>query len=109
MGPGSPSVLTNNPVAIEQHVEWIRDCIRYMNEKGLVRIESKEEEAEAWMNHVNDEANKTLLPMAASSWYLGANVEGKPRAFLPYAGGMAHYAQLCRSIADDGYRSFTLR
>lgn len=109
MGPGSPSVLTNNPVAIEQHVEWIRDCISAMLERGLTRIEPDLAAAAEWVQEVNRAANKTLLPMASSSWYLGANVPGKPRAFMPYAGGMAYYARLSREIAEDDYRGFVKR
>jgi len=109
MGPGSPSVLTNNPVAIEQHVEWIRNCIKDMTIQGLTRIEPEAEAASEWGKEVNAAANRTLLPMASSSWYLGANVPGKPRAFMPYAGGMAHYARHCAEIAGDNYRGFSLR
>lgn len=108
-GPGSPSVLTNMPVAIEQHVDWITDCIRHMREEGLELIEAKLDAAEGWVSHVNEAANATLLPMASSSWYLGANVPGKPQVFMPYAGGMAHYADICSEVAQDGYRGFALR
>jgi cation diffusion facilitator CzcD-associated flavoprotein CzcO len=107
-GPGSPSVLTNMPVAIEQHTQWITACIAHMRAQGLSRIETTEAEAEAWVAHVNEAAQATLLPLANSSWYLGANVPGKPRVFMPYAGGMAHYARLCDDVARDGYRGFTL-
>ena len=107
-GPGSPSVLTNNPVAIEQHVDWITDCIRHMGEHGLHRIEPEPAAVEAWVKEVNAAADATLLPMASSSWYLGANIPGKPRVFMPYAGGMAHYARLCAGVARDGYRGFSL-
>ena len=108
-GPGSPSVLTNMPVAIEQHVDWITECIRHMRDDGLERIEPNAEAAETWVEHVNEAANATLLPMASSSWYLGANVPGKPRVFMPYAGGMARYAGICKDVAQDGYRGFALR
>ncbi|MXP65291.1 NAD(P)/FAD-dependent oxidoreductase [Roseomonas sp. M0104] len=105
-GPGSPSVLTNMPVAIEQHVEWITECIRTMRDEGLTRIEADPAAAERWVAHVNDAANATLLPLANSSWYLGANVPGKPRVFMPYAGGMANYARICREVAEKGYEGF---
>jgi len=108
-GPGSPSVLTNMPVAIEQHVDWITACIGHMRKRGLHRIEAKPEAAEAWVEEVNAAAAATLLPMASSSWYLGANVPGKPRVFMPYAGGMARYARTCAAVAQDGYRGFDLR
>ena len=108
-GPGSPSVLTNMPVAIEQHVDWITACIRHMRETGRRRIEAEPAAVEDWVAHVNEAANATLLPMANSSWYLGANVPGKPRVFMPYAGGMNRYAETCAAVARDGYRGFALR
>lgn len=107
-GPGSPSVLCNMPIAIEQHVDWITGCIREMRAKGRRRIEAKPDAAERWVEHVNEAANATLLPMASSSWYLGANVPGKPRVFMPYAGGFARYAEICRDVAQNDYRGFTL-
>ena len=107
-GPGSPSVLTNMPVAIEQHVEWITDCIAHMRARGASRIEPAAPAVEAWMGQVHDAAHATLLPQAASSWYLGANVPGKPRVFMPYAGGMARYRAICQEVAADGYRGFAL-
>jgi cation diffusion facilitator CzcD-associated flavoprotein CzcO len=107
-GPGSPSVLCNMPVAIEQHVNWITDCIRDMRAKGLGRIEAKAASAERWVEDVNEAANATLLPMASSSWYLGANVPGKPRVFMPYAGGLARYTDICNDVAQNGYRGFVL-
>ncbi|GAC1550035.1 MAG: NAD(P)/FAD-dependent oxidoreductase [Beijerinckiaceae bacterium] len=108
-GPGSPSVLTNMPVAIEQHTQWITECIRHMREKGLERIETSQEACDKWVDHVNAAANDTLLPLANSSWYLGANVPGKPRVFMPYAGGMAHYANICAEVAKENYKGFVVR
>ena len=108
-GPGSPSVLTNMPVAIEQHTQWITACIRHMREKGLKSIEAMPDASDKWIEHVNEAANATLLPLANSSWYLGANVPGKPRVFMPYAGGMAHYAKICADVAEDRYRGFEMR
>jgi cation diffusion facilitator CzcD-associated flavoprotein CzcO len=105
-GPGSPSVLTNMPTSIEQHVDWIADCIADLREGGLDRIEATEEAEQAWGEHVEDAAHATLLPLAASSWYLGANVPGKPRVFLPYAGGFAAYARRCAEVAESGYQGF---
>ena len=107
-GPGSPSVLTNMPVAIEQHARWIADCIAHMREHGFHHIEASPEAADAWTAHVNEAAEATLLPMASSSWYLGANVPGKPRVFMPYAGGMARYAATCAEVAKDAYRGFAV-
>ncbi|HEX2943688.1 MAG TPA: NAD(P)/FAD-dependent oxidoreductase [Rhodopila sp.] len=107
-GPGSPSVLCNMPVPIEQHVEWIADCIRHMRENGIARIEAQPEAAEKWVEHVNDAANATLLPQAGHSWYLGANVPGKPRVFMPYAGGMARYRDICADVVKRNYEGFSL-
>lgn len=107
-GPGSPSVLCNMPIAIEQHVDWITNCIRDLRAKGLTRIEARPEAAESWVAEVNDAANATLLPMASSSWYLGANVPGKPRVFMPYAGGLAKYTGICAEVVRSDYRGFSL-
>jgi len=107
-GPGSPSVLCNMPVAIEQHVEWITDCIAYMRLHRLERIEARAEAMDLWVGEVNAAANATLLPLAQHSWYLGANVPGKPRVFMPYAGGMAHYRKICADVAAKDYRGFAL-
>jgi len=107
-GPGSPSVLCNMPVAIEQHVEWITDCIAHMRQHGLKRIEPTNEAMDSWVAQVNATAEATLLPQAKHSWYLGANVPGKPRVFMPYAGGMAHYRKICADVAARNYEGFTL-
>jgi cation diffusion facilitator CzcD-associated flavoprotein CzcO len=107
-GPGSPSVLCNMPVAIEQHAEWISDCIAAMRERGLERIEPKPEAMDEWVAQVNAAADATLLPQATHSWYLGANVPGKPRVFMPYAGGMAHYRRICADVAAKDYEGFVL-
>jgi cation diffusion facilitator CzcD-associated flavoprotein CzcO len=107
-GPGSPSVLTNMPVAIEQHTQWITECIGYMRANGLKRIETTHEASDKWVDHVNEAANATLLPLANSSWYLGANIPGKPRVFMPYAGGMARYAKICADVARESYKGFVI-
>ena len=107
-GPGSPSVLCNMPVAIEQHVEWIRDCISYMEENKISSIEATEDSMDKWVAHVNDAANVTLMPHAKQTWYYGANVPGKPRVFMPYAGGMARYRAICNDIAQQNYAGFKL-
>jgi cation diffusion facilitator CzcD-associated flavoprotein CzcO len=107
-GPGSPSVLCNMPVAIEQHVEWITDCIAHMRKKGLTRIEATEESMQDWVAKVNAAANATVLPQARHSWYLGANIPGKPRVFMPYAGGMTRYRKICTEVAARNYEGFTL-
>ena len=107
-GPGSPSVLCNMPVAIEQHVEWITDCIAHVRNHGLKRIEPSNEAQDSWVAQVNAAAEATLLPQAKHSWYLGANIPGKPRVFMPYAGGMAHYRKICADVAAKNYAGFRL-
>ena len=104
-GPGSPSVLSNMPVSIEQHVEWIADCIQHLRRQNLHSIEATEEAQQAWDAHVNEVAHTTLFPQA-DSWYMGANIPGKPRVFMPYAGGVGAYRQLCADIAVKGYEGF---
>jgi cyclohexanone monooxygenase len=106
-GPGSPSVLSNVVVSIEQHVDWIADCIAALREQGVARIEATEEAQDAWMDHVAEVAGYTLFPRAAS-WYVGANVPGKPRVFMPYVGGVGPYRERCTQIATNGYEGFTL-
>jgi cation diffusion facilitator CzcD-associated flavoprotein CzcO len=105
-GPGSPSVLVNMPVAIEQHVEWITDCIAHMRSKGFKRIEPESKSVIRWQADVQEAANATLLPTVKHSWYLGANVPGKPRVFMPYVGGMARYRKICADIAANNYEGF---
>jgi cation diffusion facilitator CzcD-associated flavoprotein CzcO len=107
-GPGSPSVLCNMPVAIEQHADWITDCIEHLNANGLERIEARIEAVDKWVAEVNEAADKTVLPLARHSWYLGANIPGKPRVFMPYAGGMVRYRQICAEVAARGYEGFML-
>ncbi len=86
-GPGSPSVLVNMVIGIEQHIDWITDCMRHMREAGAPTIEPTMEAEDKWVAHVNAEADLTLFPQA-NSWYLGANVPGKARVFMPYVGGI---------------------
>ncbi len=107
-GPGSPSVLTNMPAAVEQHVEWITDCIAYMTKNNHTTIESPESSVESWVNETNAEAAKTLLPKVTHSWYLGANIPGKPRLFMPYAGGLDKYRDICQKAADNKYKGFAI-
>jgi cation diffusion facilitator CzcD-associated flavoprotein CzcO len=107
-GPGSPSVLCNMPVAVEQHADWITNCIGYMCGKGLERIEALPEAMGKWVAEVNEVANRTLLPMAKHSWYLGANIPGKPRVFMPYAGGMIQYREICQNVVERDYEGFLL-
>ena len=84
-GPGSPSVLSNMVQSIEQHVEWISDCVSYMESRGLRHIEAKAESEQAWGEQVNAIADQTIFP-SCNSWYLGANIPGKPRVFMPFLG-----------------------
>ena len=107
-GPGSPSVLTNMPMAIEQHVEWVRDCISFMMTKEYSSIEARSNLAEKWGQEVNSVANKTLLPTVKHSWYLGANIPGKPRVFMPYAGGLPRYSKICNEVKDNDFEDFIL-
>ena len=104
-GPGSPSVLSNMLVSIEQHVDFICDCVEYMRTQGHRRFDTSLEKEAEWGNHVNDVANATLFPKAGS-WYMGANIPGKPRMFMPYAGGGGGYREICDGVARDGYRGF---
>jgi cation diffusion facilitator CzcD-associated flavoprotein CzcO len=106
-GPGSPAVLANMPTAIEQHVDWIADCIAYMRARGLTRIEATAEAENAWVDHVHDVASHTLYPLA-NSWYLGANIPGKKRVFMPYVGGFLPYTTRCAQVAERGYEGFAL-
>jgi len=106
-GPGSPSVLSNVVVSIEQHVDWIADCINYLRSGGIQRIDASRDVEDKWVNHVNEVANTTLYPRAAS-WYMGANIPGKTRVFMPYIGGVGAYRQTCTEIARSGYEGFLL-
>ena len=101
-GPGSPSVLTNMIAAIEQHVDWIADCIAHMRAKGLVRIDADAQAQADWAAEVRQMADYTVMG-GANSWYTGANVPGKPRVFLAYVAGLDVYAERCEQIARDGY------
>jgi cation diffusion facilitator CzcD-associated flavoprotein CzcO/acetyl esterase/lipase len=106
-GPGSPSVLSNMMVSIEQHVEWVCDTLRYMDLSGIDTIEPTETAEAGWVQHVNDYADITLFP-TADSWYMGANVPGKPRLFLPYIGGVDRYRKACDEVVEQGYLGFRL-
>jgi cyclohexanone monooxygenase len=105
-GPGSPSVLANMIPAIEQHVDWIADCIVHMRERDFGRIEALAEAETAWVAHVNEIANRTIYP-TCNSWYVGANIPGKPRVFTPYL-GFPPYKKKCDEVAAKGYEGFQL-
>ncbi len=102
-GPGSPSVIGNVITNCEQHVDWIADCVTYMRRRNLGTIEPDAAAQEAWVAHVAEVANRTLFPKA-NSWYLGVNIPGKPRVFMPYIG--EGYRTTCKKIVADGYTGF---
>ena len=106
-GPGSPSVLSNMIVSIEQHVDWITDCVGYMRGRGFKTMEAEREAEDKWVAHVNEVAHGTLYPQA-NSWYMGANIPGKPRIFMPYIGGVGAYRQICNDVAAKGYEGFKM-
>ncbi len=106
-GPLSPSVLTNMVVSIEQHVEWVSDCIAHLRANGLGVIEATPEAEAGWVEHVAEVGAMTLFPRA-DSWYMGANVPGKARYFLPYVGGVGPYREVCDGVAASGYQGFTM-
>ena len=106
-GPGSPSVLSNMVVSIEQHVEWVTDCLAYMRDHGFETIEPTTTAEEGWNQHNQDCAAITLHPLA-NSWYMGANVPGKPRVFYPYIGGVDFYRAACEDVAAKDYLGFRL-
>jgi cyclohexanone monooxygenase len=105
-GPGSPSVLTNMVTSIEHHIEWITDCLDHLRSEGYDTIEATRQAAEEWVAYVNAVAGTTLFT-TCNSWYLGANIPGKPRVFMPLF-GFAPYVGTCADIAADGYRGFRL-
>ena len=108
-GPGSPSVLSNVIVSIEQHVDWIADCLSYLRGHDLHVIEAEEQAESDWVAHVNEVAKGTMFTApTCNSWYLGSNIPGKPRIFMPYVAGVHTYRQKCDEIAADGYRGFAL-
>ncbi|MEN9727605.1 MAG: hypothetical protein RL434_1971 [Pseudomonadota bacterium] len=106
-GPGSPSVLGNMPTSIEQHVDWICDCLTHMRQHGATLIEPAPEAELEWGQHVKELADATLFPQT-DSWYMGANIPGKPRVFMPYIGGFGTYRRLCEDVAAKGYEGFLL-
>jgi cyclohexanone monooxygenase len=97
----------NMPVAIEQHVDWIADCLEYLREHGWTRIEATEDAQEAWVEHVAELGEASLF-VRANSWYVGANIPGKPRVIMPYTGGQPMYRERCDAVADAGYEGFVL-
>ena len=107
-GPGSPSVKSNMVSSIEQHVDWITDCLQYLQSNDVASIEPDLGQQDRWVQHVNDVADATLYPLA-NSWYTGANIPGKPRVFMPYVAGLDKYRVICDGIAAKGYEGFVLK
>ncbi|WP_420752605.1 flavin-containing monooxygenase [Rhodococcus sp. O3] len=106
-GPGSPGPLANMVLTSEQHLDWIVDCIEYVDERGAVTVEADPDAVDAWVAELNERASTTLFP-SANSWYLGANIPGKPRVFMPFIGGFAAYGQILDEVAGAGYKGFAL-
>ncbi|KQT35447.1 cyclohexanone monooxygenase [Sphingomonas sp. Leaf412] len=101
-GPGSPSVLSNMVLSIEQHVEWIADLLTAMRDRGQTVADAAGQSEDEWVARVNAVAARTLY-MKGNSWYLGANVPGKPRVFMPFIGGVSTYRDICDDVAARGY------
>ncbi len=106
-GPQSPGVKSQMILACEQHVDWIADCIGHLRDRGLTRIEAEQDAEDAWVQHNNAVADRTLYPLA-NSWYVGANIPGKPRVFMPYVGGVTAYKKKCDEVVANGYEGFRL-
>ena len=104
-GPGSPSVKGNMLNSLEQHVDLVADSIAHLCQQGLATMEPERTAEDEWVQHVQDTANRTLFPRA-NSWYMGANIPGKPRLFMPYIGGVGRYREICEEVVEDGYRGF---
>ena len=107
-GPGSPSVLTNMPRAIEQHVDWITNCISNLIKNKKQKIEASQKSADLWSKKVAEEAKKTMFLKTKNSWYLGTNIKGKPKGFIPYSGGLNKYRIICDEVADNNYEGFLI-
>jgi len=104
-GPGSPSVKSNMITSIEQHVDLVADTIIHMRDQGLAVIEPERAAEDKWVDHVQEVAYKTLFPQA-NSWYMGANIPGKPRLFMPYIAGVGRYRKICEEVVVEGYKGF---
>jgi cyclohexanone monooxygenase len=105
-GPGSPSVFANMVTSIEQHVDWIAGCIATMQRDHRVTVEATPQAEQEWFSHVNEVGGRTILARAGNSWYVGANVGGKPRVVMPYMGGAATYAEKIEAVARENYTGF---
>jgi cyclohexanone monooxygenase len=106
-GPGSPSVLASMIQAIEQHVDWMVDCMAHLRDLGADTLEPLQRYEDEWIEHVN-EVSKVSLRSTCSSWYVGANIPGRPRVFMPYIGGFPVYVQKCNEIMSNGFEGFAI-
>ena len=106
-GPQSPGVKSQMILSCEQHVDWIADCLKHLADRGVRRIEAKVEAEAAWVQHNNEVANGTLYPLA-NSWYMGANIPGKARVFMPFVGGVMAYKKKCEEVVANNYEGFAL-
>lgn len=104
-GPQSPSVLYNMPLAIEDHVDLASGIIQHMIDHSLIEIDADAQAEEDWVNHANELAQASLLPNT-DSWYMGANIPGKPRRCLVYLGGAPKYRQICDEMIQENYKGF---
>ena len=107
-GPGSPSVLTNVPVQIEQHVEWIANCINFLEKNKKKNIETTIKTAKKWNKEIINSVNKSLFMKAKNSWYKGDNIPGKHKIFLPYPGGMPKYRKICDKVEKSKYKELKI-
>jgi cyclohexanone monooxygenase len=107
-GPQSPGVKSQMILSCEQHVDWIANLLKHLNKNGLREAEPTRMAEDAWVDHNNEVANGTLYPKA-NSWYVGANIPGKPRVFMPYVGGVTAYKKKCDEVVAAGYEGITLR
>ena len=108
-GPGSPSVLTNVPVQIEQHVEWITNCLNFLNKKNKKTIEATVDSAKKWSKEIKKLADASLFMKAKISWYKGDNIPGKPKVFIPYPGGLPRYRNICNKVEKNQYKEFLIK
>ena len=104
-GPQSPGVKSQMILSIEWHVNWIAECLAHMMNGNHTRVMAKEDAQRRWVDHVREVANSTLYPLA-NSWYMGANIPGKPRVFMPYVAGVEAYTKECNRIVEEGYEGF---
>jgi cyclohexanone monooxygenase len=106
-GPGNPSVISNTVVSIGQHVDWIGGHVEFMRGRGLKASEAEAGAEARWLEEVQEVADRTLFPKATNSWYMGANILGKPRVFMPYVGGVGPYRKICDAVAANDYSGFS--